>query len=596
MKKKILLFIFTLLIAFNVSSVFAKNTMEVKDLKIIDKSSTITVEEPTMNGEAITSKIEFNEVGDYVTYELTLKNNESERYKIDKITDSNEKDNVTFEYDYDDDFVEPGATTKVRIKVTYKKQVINVEKVEINDVVMTVDLVNETGAKTATTTTVLNPKTGDNVMHYIVLGFVAVAGLGLAIFGKKIKGSKVGMYMILSAVAMYPITALAADRFEIKISFKEIELKGKFEEYEIVVTDGDGNETTKQITYGQPMGELPEAPEKEGYAFVKYVNEDGEEVTSETIITKPITLEPVYRETVYAITFNPNGGTVNTESIRVNEGEKPTGLPTPNKEGFIFDGWYTALTGGTAVTTQTVINANVTVYARWIESDKLVNYTDADEDGYVSLGDVVKLGNDTFKVLEEDGSTIILLADYNLDSNARQLQGNTFATTFADRVYWTTCVMTKTGNGADYKACSINSNYSNHSESDNNYYVYGYNGNIKTTQYHTGTGANEQIVTVTSGTPNQYGIDENNISQYVSNYMNHLVNDLGIEGIKGARLLNYSEAYVLNRVEGESFWIGSANGEDMWAVTSEGNLSKVAYNAEYGIRPIIEIDSSVLFD
>ena len=89
MKKKILLFIFTLLIAFNVSSVFAKNTMEVKNLKIIDKSSTITVDEPSMNGETITSKVEFNEVGDFVTYELTLKNNESEKYKIEKITDSN---------------------------------------------------------------------------------------------------------------------------------------------------------------------------------------------------------------------------------------------------------------------------------------------------------------------------------------------------------------------------------------------------------------------------------------------------------------------------------------------------------------------------
>lgn len=69
------------------------------------------------------------------------------------------------------------------------------------------------------------------------------------------------------------------------------------------------------------------------------------------------------------VTFDKNGG--NTESnpttIAVVTGETAGTLPSaPTRSGYSFTGWNTAADGtGTAFTTTTTVNANITVYAQW---------------------------------------------------------------------------------------------------------------------------------------------------------------------------------------------------------------------------------------
>ena len=40
-------------------------------------------------------------------------------------------------------------------------------------------------------------------------------------------------------------------------------------------------------------------------------------------------------------------------------------MPEPTRNGYVFDGWYTAATGGRRVTPATIITDNVTFYAHW---------------------------------------------------------------------------------------------------------------------------------------------------------------------------------------------------------------------------------------
>jgi uncharacterized repeat protein (TIGR02543 family) len=90
--------------------------------------------------------------------------------------------------------------------------------------------------------------------------------------------------------------------------------------------------------------------------------------------------------TEYTVTFNPNGGTVTTESIPVEEGKTVDSLPTPSKTSgdTVFWGWYTETgTGGNwgiPFTTLTVITSDITVYARWgsSASTKITVTFDAD--------------------------------------------------------------------------------------------------------------------------------------------------------------------------------------------------------------------------
>ena len=67
----------------------------------------------------------------------------------------------------------------------------------------------------------------------------------------------------------------------------------------------------------------------------------------------------------YTITFNGNGGTPSITSMTTIDQKLPE-LPTATHSGrYSFDGWYTAASGGTKITTATVFYENTTVYAHW---------------------------------------------------------------------------------------------------------------------------------------------------------------------------------------------------------------------------------------
>ena len=79
---------------------------------------------------------------------------------------------------------------------------------------------------------------------------------------------------------------------------------------------------------------------------------------------------------IYNITFNANGGTtsITNKSITYNS---PYGtLPIPIRNGYEFKGWYTDKTGGSEITSETIVNttSDITLYAQW---EVVIPYTEA---------------------------------------------------------------------------------------------------------------------------------------------------------------------------------------------------------------------------
>ena len=68
----------------------------------------------------------------------------------------------------------------------------------------------------------------------------------------------------------------------------------------------------------------------------------------------------------YKVTFNANGGSKAPAAVFITEGSKLT-IPNnkPVRDGYTFEGWYTAKSGGTKVTNTTEVKSNMTLYARW---------------------------------------------------------------------------------------------------------------------------------------------------------------------------------------------------------------------------------------
>ncbi len=90
---------------------------------------------------------------------------------------------------------------------------------------------------------------------------------------------------------------------------------------------------------------------------------------------------------VLTLNFNANGGELVTTSKTVIQGQKMGYLPTPTRDGYVFDGWYTSATGGINVTSSTPAAAK-TLYAHWsaeaAPEDPGIDAPDLDYDGPLS--------------------------------------------------------------------------------------------------------------------------------------------------------------------------------------------------------------------
>ena len=140
-----------------------------------------------------------------------------------------------------------------------------------------------------------------------------------------------------------------------------------------VTLDANGGSVSPDsvaVTCGGKYGELP-TPTRTGYAFDGWftAKTGGTQVAKDTIVTLTAnqTLYARWTANGYTVTLNANGGSVSPDSVTVTYGGKYGELPTPTRTGYTFDGWFTAKTGGTQVTKDSVVSltANQTLYAHW---------------------------------------------------------------------------------------------------------------------------------------------------------------------------------------------------------------------------------------
>ena len=133
---------------------------------------------------------------------------------------------------------------------------------------------------------------------------------------------------------------------------------------------GSCSENSKNVTYGSTYGTLPN-PTRQGFTFAGWSTDKSNTVTSGTAVTivGNHTLYAKWTANPYRVNFNANGGSVSTSSKNVTYGMTYGTLPTPTRDYYTFNGWYTAASGGQKVvsTTNVTITNNQTLYAHWTE-------------------------------------------------------------------------------------------------------------------------------------------------------------------------------------------------------------------------------------
>ena len=150
--------------------------------------------------------------------------------------------------------------------------------------------------------------------------------------------------------------------------------------------NGGTGGASRTVAKGANLGALP-APSRTGYAFLGWytAKTGGTQVYASTVAAGNATYYARWQANssgggssggsgggttppaavTYTVTFDGNGGSVDTPRVTRTAGAALGSTPTPEAEGYEFLGWFTAKTGGSQVQAATKVTANVTYYAHW---------------------------------------------------------------------------------------------------------------------------------------------------------------------------------------------------------------------------------------
>ena len=265
-------------------------------LKVEDKSSTITVLDDGIGTLKVNPKLEFNVVGDYITYKLVLKNNDGKKFKVEEIKDNNTNEHIKVEYDYNKEL--NTENKEILITLKYDKKITNVNT-ELKSISVKIKLIdeedkteevninggNDKSGKNNEGAKGKNPQTGDNIKIHVWWLFISLIGVVLSIiYLIKNKGKKYskGMLSILLLISLVPTIVIGSETKEItfNINFENIKINIR---HKVEFDTKGGNEIDTQVIDNNEKAMKPSNPEKTGYNFVKWVDKNGNEYTDDSL-------------------------------------------------------------------------------------------------------------------------------------------------------------------------------------------------------------------------------------------------------------------------------------------------------------------------
>ncbi len=153
-----------------------------------------------------------------------------------------------------------------------------------------------------------------------------------------------------------------------KYPFETTDPKYKYEVSDAWTIIFKNGETTLQTLHLKP-GEMPvytaNEPTKDGCKFVGWNNPIVAATADATYTAQFASLDPAES----CVTLNSNGGNEGLQYVYVTTGSAIGSVPEgTTKDGYIFAGWWTATDGGTQLTAETTISADITYYAHYTKA------------------------------------------------------------------------------------------------------------------------------------------------------------------------------------------------------------------------------------
>ena len=179
-------------------------------------------------------------------------------------------------------------------------------------------------------------------------------------------GSDMGVFM---PNILYKLTILTAHGIE---GDSQVEKTPDFtlrfeaapiDSYTVVFKDDDKVIETRMVEKDKPLGKLPDAPEREGWTFDGWFDENNNQVFDTTIVTKNMEVHTKWSQSsTFKVVFSDRGKIIETRMVEKN---KPLGkLPdVPEREGWTFDGWFDDKEN--KVYASTIVTGDMQIHSKW---------------------------------------------------------------------------------------------------------------------------------------------------------------------------------------------------------------------------------------
>ena len=323
---KIFLSLLLVVSVLGLTRVFADNAVfKITNIGIKEKTDGVIVNDASISHDEINNDIVLTDKDDFITYNITIKNNSDKNYLIKSISDDNDSEYLEYNYsDMKDVKIESGKEKTIELTLKYKKESnrVNISTKKLNIFINYEEIPGG------------NPSTGDHFYFYLIILIVSLLGLSSTFIFKK-KSTKL---LMLLGLLLIPISIKADTNTYVLVINNNI----KAREYTVTLDTNGGSEIDNILVVKGNKVDKPDDPTRTGYIFNTWYLDDSE-FDFNTPITSDITLTAIWDEdpvfNFYTVTFDSNGGSA-VASQRVLEGELAVEPEQPTMEYYIFNGWY----------------------------------------------------------------------------------------------------------------------------------------------------------------------------------------------------------------------------------------------------------------
>ncbi|CAM4188287.1 InlB B-repeat-containing protein [Saccharibacillus endophyticus] len=136
--------------------------------------------------------------------------------------------------------------------------------------------------------------------------------------------------------------------------------------YTVTFNSNGGSNVDSQTIDRDGKVQLPPAPTRDEYTFVGWQIDESltQGYDFDTSVTNDLTLYAKWKSDKYTVSFDSNEGSA-VEDQKVSPGGKASAPSTPTWEGYKFEGWYSDNILTNPYDFNTVVNADLTLYAKW---------------------------------------------------------------------------------------------------------------------------------------------------------------------------------------------------------------------------------------